>query len=69
MEYKGYVIEKSFLPGSNMRELENGKFVKSIPKKCDEDIFRTEHSITGEQLPNSLSFKEAKDFIDMYTAI
>jgi hypothetical protein len=69
MKYKGYLLTAYYTAGSNIRELKNGIFVKAIPKPKDLDHIGTEHMVTGEQLPNSLSFKEAKEFINMYVKL
>ena len=66
MKFKGYELTKHYYPGSDIRELKNGTFVKAVPKPCDVDHIATEHMVTGETLPNSLSFKEAREFITEY---
>ncbi len=69
MKYKGYTMTAVYLPGSDTRELKDGTLVKRKPKPSDIDYIATEHSVTYEILPNSSSFKEAKAFIKMYTAL
>jgi hypothetical protein len=63
MIYKGYEITKQFLPGSNFKIREDGNVVDRKPTNADIDFYCTEHRKTGEQLPNSLSIDEAKEFI------
>lgn len=63
MKYKGYVMIAYYLP--HLKELKNGEVVE-VKSKRELDHIDTRHTITGEQLPNSLSFKEAKEFIKMY---
>jgi len=62
MKYRGYELTKYYYP--NLKELKNGRILELKPKEIDH--VGTEHIITGEQLPNSLTIKEAKEFIDMY---
>ena len=65
MKYRGYEMTAYYYP--NLKELKNGRIQELKPKEIDH--ITTEHMVTGEQLPNSLSFKEAKAFIKMYVLI
>lgn len=69
MKFKGYELTRYYLAGSDSKELKNGNFKYIKPKAADIHHIGTEHIITGEQLPNSLTLKEAKDFIRMYVSL
>lgn len=66
MKFKGYELTKYYTAGSDIKELNCGITISIKPKASDIDHIGTVHTITGEQLPNSLTFKEARDFINMY---
>ena len=63
MKYKGHQLTAQYLPGSNIRELKDGRMVDTKPKPRDLDHVSTVDLSTGEQLPNSATFAEAKAFI------
>lgn len=69
MKYKGYEIKPVYLPGSNFKIMKNGTVKAIKPKPVDIDYFTTVDIRTGEQLPNSSTCEEAKEFIDRYTKL
>ena len=64
MIYKGYRIEKQYLPGSGFRILKNGVVVDRIPKSTDVDFYCAEELTTGFHTANASSLREMKQHID-----
>tara|TARA_R110000851_G_scaffold259605_1_gene412047 strand:- start:89 stop:301 length:213 start_codon:yes stop_codon:yes gene_type:complete len=69
MKYKGYELTRYNSPGSDFNVKEDGTISSRRPKLADLDHVGTVHIETGEQLPNSLSFEEARKFIKMYSEL
>lgn len=67
--FKGFTLTINYLPGSDIRELKNGRVVYRKPKKQDVDFISSENLSNGDILPNSKSFEEARDFIRKYVNI
>ena len=69
MKFKEFALTVNYYPGSDMKELKDGRFVYRRPKKEDVDFISSENLSTGDTLPNSKSVKEAKSFIRKYISI
>jgi hypothetical protein len=69
MLYKKYDILPQYTPGSDFVVKDNGLTYTRKPKPQDVDFFTTVHRVTGEEMPNSLTREEAKQFIDKINEI
>jgi len=69
MKYKGYEIEKQFLPGSDFRILKNGILVDRKPQNCHIDYYCAEQVSTGFTAANCKTLAEMKEHIDALNKI